>query len=123
MKTKNIILGLFISLLVFAYGCVQMRDYTGIREGAFGLDVNKGFDQGVDKKDYYLINEDVALIVGDSKDEVIFKIGLPDSIKMELDGHESWIYKERKIDLFFSDGRLRSWSCSRYEDAKTDEAK
>ena len=100
-----------------------MRDYTGVRDGSFGLDVNKGFDQGVDKKDYYMISENVALIVSDTKNDVIFKIGLPNETKIELDGYENWSYEDRKIDLFFKADRLRGWSSSKYEEAKVQEEK
>lgn len=100
-----------------------MRDYTGVRDGAFGFDVNKGFDQGVDKKDYCVISEDIALIIGDTKNDIIFKIGLPTKIKSELDGYENWMYEEKEIDLFFRDDRLRGWSYSRYEKGKINQEK
>lgn len=116
---KNFFLCLLI--LAFTLGCVQMRDYTGTRDGSFGLDVNKGFDQGVDKKDYYLISEDVAIIARDTKDEVVFKIGLPTRVETDLDGYECWVYEDKKIDLFFGDNRLSSWSSSRYEEARAEE--
>jgi len=120
---KNFALCFLILILVSIYGCVQMRDYTGVRDGSFGLDINKGFDQGVDKKDYYIISEDVALIIGDTKNDVIFKIGLPTKTAIELDGYEKWIYEDKKIDLFFKADRLRSWSLYKYEEAKTQEEK
>ena len=120
---KSLTLNILILVLLSTYGCVQMRDYTSARDGAFCFDVNKGFDQGVDKKDYYVISEDIALIVGDTKNDVIFKLGLPTKIKTELDGSESWMYEEEKIDLFFSGKRLRGWSCSRYEETKVGEEK
>ncbi|MCK4519854.1 MAG: hypothetical protein KAT96_01650 [Candidatus Omnitrophica bacterium] len=113
MSKKNN--SIFLVLLVFTFGCVQMRDYTGVRNGAFMLDVQTGFDAGTDMKDYYLIGNDIALIVGDSKNEIIFKIGLPDRIEAALDGDEIWLYERRGIDLFFRDGRLRGWSLFGYE--------
>jgi hypothetical protein len=112
-KRKNNFLILFF--LIFIWGCadmVEMRDYTGVREGAFGLDVKRGFDQGVDKKDYYVIKQGVALIIGDTEKEVIVKIGLPDEISTTLDGHKKWLYKNRKINLFFKNKRLNSWNSS-----------
>ena len=118
---KNLALGLFILVLFFAYGCVQMRDYTGTRDGNFVVGVRNGFDQGVDKKSYCIVGEDIVLIIGDTKDDIIFKIGLPTRTKIELDGYENWMYEERKIDLLFSGKRLRGWSYSRYEEAKVQE--
>ncbi len=126
VKMKNLrsfILCFLVLILGSIYGCVQMRDYTGVRDGSFGLDINKGFDQGVDRKDYYMISEDVALIVSDTKNDVIFKIGLPAKTNIELDGYESWSYEDRRIDLFFKGDRLRSWSSSRYEEAEVQEEK
>ncbi|MFH1519917.1 MAG: hypothetical protein ABIE75_05050 [Candidatus Omnitrophota bacterium] len=99
--------------------CVQMRDYTGIKDGAFGLDVKSGFDTGARGKDYHLIGEDAAIIIGDTEREVIFKIGLPARIEMGLDGDECWLYDGRRIELFLRDGRLRDWSFSRYEGDKS----
>ena len=120
---KSFTLYLLILVLFSTYGCVQMRDYTGVRDGTFGLDVNKGFDQGVDKKSYCIIDEDIALIVGDTKNDIVFKIGLPTKVETGLDGYENWMYEEKKIDLFFSGKRLKGWSCSRYEEAKVPEEK
>ena len=120
---KRLGLSLLILVLFSTYGCVQMRDYTSTRDGAFCFDLNKGFDQGVDKKDYSVISEDVALIIGDTKNDIIFKIGLPTKTKIELDGYENWMYEEEKIDLFFRGNRLRDWSYSRYEEAKVQEEK
>jgi len=120
---KSFVLYFLVLVLFSIYGCVQMRDYTGTRNGAFCFDVNKGFDQGVDKKDYYVISEDIALIIGDTKNDIVFKVGLPAKIKIELDGYENWMYEDKKIDLFFVGNRLRGWSCSRYEEARVQEEK
>jgi len=100
-----------------------MRDYTGTRDGNFVIGVRSGFDRGVDKKSYCLVGEDIALIIGDSKNDIIFKIGLPGKTGMELDGYENWMYEEKEIDLFFRDGRLRGWSYSRYEEDKINQEK
>ena len=114
-KIKNITLYLVIFLTVFTFGCVQMRDYTSVRNGAFMLDVQTGFDSGAHVKDYYLVSDDIALIVGDSKNETIFKIGLPDKTEVALGGDEIWLYGKRGIDLFFRGNRLKGWSLSGYE--------
>ena len=112
----------FLFLVLFsAYGCVQMRDYTGTRDGDFVVGMQNGFDQGVDKKSYRVIGENITLIIGDTKNDIVFKIGLPTKTKLELDGYENWMYDDRKIDLFFSGNRLRGWSSSRYEKAKVQE--
>jgi len=100
-----------------------MRDYTGTRDGNFIVGLRSGFDQGVDKKSYRVVGEDIALIIGDTKNDIVFKIGLPTKTKIELDGYENWMYEEEKIDLFFRGKRLRGWSCSRYEEAKVQEEK
>lgn len=124
MRTvKNLTLYLFILVLFSTYGCVQMRDYTGTRDGSFIVGVNRGFDQGVDKKSYRMVGENIALIIGDTKNDVIFKIGLPTESRMGLDGYESWVYKDREIDLFFSGNRLKGWSSYRYEETKAQEEK
>jgi len=120
---RSFVLCFLVLTLVSIYGCVQMRDYTGVRDESFVLDVNKGFDQGIEKKDDYMISDDVALISGDTKDDVIFKIGLPTKTKIELDGYENWMYEDEKIDLFFKSDCLRDWSFSRYEEAKVQEEK
>ena len=87
------------------------------------LDVQRGFDAGVDKKDYLLLCGGIALIIGDSENEVIFKIGLPAGIEMGLDGDKIWLYEGRKIDLIFRDERLRGWSRFRYEEDKSKQEK
>ncbi len=87
---------LVIFLVIFMVSCVQMRDYTGIKDGSFGLDVKSGFDTGARDKDYYLVGEDTAIIIGDTKREVIFKIGLPTMIEAGLDGDECWLYDGKK---------------------------
>jgi hypothetical protein len=109
-RVESLTLSAVILSLILSFGCAQMRDYTGVRDGAFGIDVKTGFDQGVDKKDYYLISEEVALIAGDTKNQVIFKIGLPDNTDIGLDGYEQWFYEARGLVLFFRDDRLRGWS-------------
>ena len=120
---KSLALHLLILVLFFTYGCVQMRDYTGTRDGNFVVGLRSGFDQGVDKKSYYVIDQDTTLIIGDSKNNIIFKLGLPTKTKMELDGYENWMYEEKEIDLFFRDNRLSGWSSSRYEEGKINQEK
>ena len=96
-------------VLIFVAGCVRMRDYTGVRQGAFVLDVKKSFDKGTEKKNYVVLEEGVYLIVRDKKKEVISKIGLPDKVDVTLEGQERWEYEERKVNLFFRGDFLNSW--------------
>lgn len=89
--------------------CVQMRDYTGIRNGSFGIDIKKGFGQGKEKKDYYITEDGVSFVVHDKKSEIVSKLGFPDERDVTLEGYECWIYKNRKLKLFFQDNYLKEW--------------
>ena len=100
---------LFLLVLMVFCGCVQMRDYTGIKEGAFGLDIRKGFGEGNIKKDYYAIGDRDGLIIGDTAREVTLKIGLPDKVETTQEGYEAWVYEDRKVKFLFEDGKLRDW--------------
>jgi len=100
---------LFIPLVIFLASCVEMRDYTGVRDGFFGLDFKKGFGQGEDRKDYYLIQGEIAIVRGDSKNEIITKLGYPKEIVVTLERYECWIYQEKKIKLFFDGDYLNGW--------------
>ncbi len=106
LMLKIIVLSFF--LLSFT-ACVEMRDYTGVRDGAFGLDIKKGFDQGKDKKDYCLFDDGSFVVLGDKKTEVTQNIGLPDKVESTFEGYESWTYKERKVKLIFDQERLKGW--------------
>ncbi len=118
---RKITRGFLILVLFSTYGCAQMRDYTCTRDGSFVVGVRNGFGQGVDKKSYRVVGEDIALIFGDTKKDIVFKIGFPTKTKMELDGYENWMYEDEKVDLFFRGNRLRGWSSSRYEEAESQE--
>jgi len=100
-------LGIIAALMIS--GCVQMRDHTGVRHGAFYLGMHQGFDQGADKKDYYIIKDNVAIIIGDTKNEVIYKISLPDEVSTTLEGYETWIYQDYGLELIFKGDYLGSW--------------
>ncbi|MBD3263523.1 MAG: hypothetical protein GF375_00290 [Candidatus Omnitrophica bacterium] len=102
----------FVVILVFTLqflGCASMRDYVGVKEGAVGLDLKKGFGEGREKKDYYLTSEGEAITVGDTKNEVISFIGLPDAIDTTLEGYESWIYDSRALKILFYNSKVRDW--------------
>lgn len=118
ISARKFLFFLLVTVLFCTYGCVQVRDYTGTRDGSFVVGLNKGFDQGVESKSYYVFGEDKAIIAGDTKKDVIFKIGLPTETNAELDGYQRWVYEDKRIDLFFSGNRLRGWSRSRYEQAE-----
>ena len=98
-----------LTLTILISGCVQMRDYTGTRDGAAGLDVENRFGPGAAKKDYYIVKDGDGIVIGDSKDEVIAMLGIPDEVKTTLEGYEYWVYTERNLKLFFSQDRLREW--------------
>lgn len=98
-----------LTAVVLISGCVQMRDYTGTRDGAAGLDVENRFGPGDAKKDYYVVKDGEGIVIGDSKDEVIAMLGLPDEVKTTLEGYEYWIYAQRNLKLFFSQDRFREW--------------
>jgi len=109
---------LIIFLLIFISGCVQARDYVGVREGAFGLNVKKGFGDGANRKDYYLFEEGTYLIAGDSKNEVISRIGLPSKVERTLDSREGWVYEDKKMVLYFKEGHLNEWNSLEDEAAR-----
>ena len=98
-----------LTVVVLISGCVQMRDYTGTREGAAGLDVKNRFGAGLEKKDYYVVKDGDGIVIGDNKDEVIAMLGLPDQVNTTLEGYEYWTYDKRSLKLFFSQDRLREW--------------
>jgi hypothetical protein len=109
MGRKFYALTLVLGLAV-VFGCVQMRDYTGSRDGRFGLDVSKGFGKGaVPKKDYYVVSGGEGIVIGDNKNEVTQKIGLPDTVSSTFEGYESWTYNEREVIFIFSGERLLEW--------------
>ena len=87
-----------------------MRDHTGVRDGSFIVGVHQGFDQGADKKDYYIVKDGAAILIGDSKNEVIYKIGLPAEIGNTLEGYETWIYEAYGLELIFKGDHLGGWT-------------
>lgn len=106
MKVK--VLSLMI-LVFLAAACVQMRDYTGKKNGAAVILNKQEFGTGASGRDYYMVDSEMALIVDDTKNEVTQKIGSPDSIKRTIDGSEVWLYNEKKIELVFESDRLKHW--------------
>ena len=104
---RRVVFGIGI-VLVFI-GCVQRRDYTGVRDGHFGVDVKRSFGPGREMKDYYVIEGGEGIVKNDTKDEVFSKLGEPDSIAITLEGYEAWTYEVRKLELLFKDGYLKEW--------------
>ena len=106
---KYFMLVLILSILIFS-GCVQGRDYTGERDGAFGLQRTKNFGRGQEaKKDYYVIDGGDGIIVGDTKTEIQKKLGSPDKIDTTLEGFETWFYANRGVTFIFDGERLNSF--------------
>lgn len=106
---KKLTLLVLVFCLFLSAGCVKMRDYTSTRKGCFAVDIQRGFGQGEDKKDYYMVDDSTALIVRDTVNEVRKKIGLPDEIERMVDGTECWIYKSKRLKLYFNQEYLESW--------------
>ena len=106
-RIQGIFIG--IGLILLISGCIQMRDYTGVKDGAAGLDVQNRFGEGMEKKDYYVVDDGDGIVVGDNKNEVLAHLGLPDEVKTTVEGYEYWIYQERQLKLFFSGDRFIEW--------------
>ncbi|UCC95973.1 MAG: hypothetical protein JSW40_04285 [Candidatus Omnitrophota bacterium] len=100
---------LFILVILSLSACVEMRDYVGAREGFFGLDVKTRFGEGAERKDYYVTEDGVGIVQHDSKNEIISKMGSPDSIETTLEGYECWIYEEDRLQLIFKGDYLHDW--------------
>jgi hypothetical protein len=86
-----------------------MRDCTGARRGAFCLLRDNKFGEGGEGKDYHIISDEIYLSRGDTQNEIIAKIGLPDSQEATKDGYEIWRYKSHSLELYFESGRLKFW--------------
>jgi mannitol-1-phosphate/altronate dehydrogenase len=56
------------------------------------------------------VTEDgMAIIKGDSKDEIISKLGYADKKEVTIEGYECWIYEKTRLKLFFKGDHLREW--------------
>ncbi|MBD3246906.1 MAG: hypothetical protein GF333_07875 [Candidatus Omnitrophica bacterium] len=110
MKTHitGIVLGLCITS-----GCVQMKDYVGVRHGAFGVDMKRGFGPGTEKKEYYLTGDYTGLVRGSSEREIRAHLGSPAEIGSTLEGYTRWVYKEPPITLYLKDGYLYEWKTAK----------
>lgn len=101
---------LFAILTLSLLACVQMRDYTGTKEGAFGIDIKQGIGEGKIKKDYYLSDKNEVIIEGYSKKEVRASLGYPDKITTNLEGNEVWIYQDKKLEIIFYEKKVNDWN-------------
>lgn len=101
---------LFVIITLSLSACVQMRDYTGTKEGAFGIDIKQGIGKGSIKKDYYLTDKNEVIIEGYSKKEVRASLGYPDKITTNLEGNNVWIYEDKKIEIIFDSERVNDWN-------------
>lgn len=91
--------------------CAQMRDYVYSDNGVVGVGISQQFGEGREMKDYCIIDEEgLSLILNDTKSEVFKKIGSPDKIERVIDGCECWIYKDKKLKLFFSGDYLKRFT-------------
>ncbi|MDD4294567.1 MAG: hypothetical protein PHP69_03515 [Candidatus Omnitrophica bacterium] len=89
-----------------------MRDYTRPTEDDRGLavDYRYSFGEGLDSDNgYYELGQGLYIIVGDTKNEIIQKLGLPDNIDKMPDTSECWVYMSKEIKLYFMSDRLDSW--------------
>jgi len=100
---------LLFAPLIILCACVQMRDHAAKRNGAFTLFSTTPFGEGEVSKDYYLVTPETALIVGDTKNEIVRKIGLPDEIVRRGDGVEAWRYKAHALELQFKGETMAVW--------------
>lgn len=98
----------FVLCALFS-GCVQMRDYTAASHGAFCVVGGQKFGEGEAGKDYYIIYDDLYIEKGDTKNEVIAKLGTPDVIESGS-SYEIWNYKDKELRLFFETDRLKYWN-------------
>jgi hypothetical protein len=86
-----------------------MRDYTGVYDGAFSLYMKQHFGAGAENKDYYIVEDNFAIVEGDTKKEATALLGLPDKVTTTLEGYECWIYEDKGLELLFHEDRIQSW--------------
>lgn len=95
--------------IIFITACVQMRDWTGKKNGGVVAFAKHEFGEGEKVHDYYVIDDNNYVIANDTKNEIKKKLGLPAKIEPTLDGHETWYYPEKKVKLIFNGDRLAHW--------------
>jgi hypothetical protein len=91
-------------------GCAQAKDYVGVHHGSLTVGMKQGFGQGGEKKNYYVVDKDSVVAIGDSKEAIIRTLSYPDKIERSIDGYEVWIYNGKKIKLFLDKEYLKGWS-------------
>lgn len=90
-------------------GCAQAKDYVGVRHGNFTVGMKQRFGQGGEKKNYYAVDEDNVVAVGDNKEAIIRNLGYPDKVERSIDGYEVWVYDKEKVKLFLDKECLKEW--------------
>ena len=104
---NNIIVLVFF--LFVCSGCVQMRDWTGKKNGGVVVFSKTEFGQGQSDRDYYMIDDNNYVIIDDTKNEILAKLGSPDSMSSGADGHVDWVYLDKKVTLVFEGDCLKHW--------------
>jgi hypothetical protein len=90
-------------------GCAQAKDYVGVHHGSLTVGMKQRFGQGGNKKNYYVVDKDSVVAVGDNKEAIARNLGYPDKVERSIDGYEVWVYKERKVKLFLDKEYLKEW--------------
>jgi hypothetical protein len=90
-------------------GCAQAKNYVGVSHGHLNVGMKQHFGQGANKKNFYNIDKDTVIAVGDSKESVILSIGYPDKCERSLEGYEVWVYNAKRLKLFFDKEYLKEW--------------
>ncbi|MCM8774205.1 MAG: outer membrane protein assembly factor BamE [Candidatus Omnitrophica bacterium] len=98
---------IIISCFIFT-SCAKLKDYISTERGFLNVRIKKSFGQGEDIKNYYVTDEGFIINRGDSKEYVYKILGRPENIKTSLEGEEFWTYEERKLEIYFDDGYVRS---------------
>lgn len=86
-----------------------MRDYTGVKYGAFCALHARQFGEGHATKDWVKLAGDVYIIKGDTKKEVIRRLGVPDRMCLDDAQIQAWQYSVKRITIFFINDRVSSW--------------
>ncbi|MCF7871122.1 MAG: hypothetical protein K9L77_04360 [Candidatus Omnitrophica bacterium] len=101
---------LLISFLtLFLSSCVCLRDYTGAKEGAFGLEITQQMGEGAEQKDYYVTGNNEVVVQGYNKKEIVASLGYPDKVDINLEGDEVWRYEDEQIEILIYEGKVKSW--------------
>lgn len=100
---------LCLCLIFWCAACVEMRDYTGKKNGGVVVFSKTEFGSGQSCRDYYKIDDTAAIIVDDTKNEIVQKLGSPSTIERRADGDETWAYPGKNLQLVFDGDYLKHW--------------